>query len=58
MLLLFWSHISDNTQYRHYKVLIATIQNVIAKRLITLYKILYVIIILVMYQRQHTISSL
>jgi hypothetical protein len=34
MLLLFWSHISDDTQYRHYKVLIATIQNV-TKRLIT-----------------------
>jgi hypothetical protein len=35
MLLLFWSRISDDTQYRRYKVLIATIQNVFAKQLIT-----------------------
>jgi hypothetical protein len=35
MLLLFWLRISDDTQYRRYKVLIATIQNAIAKRLIT-----------------------
>jgi hypothetical protein len=34
MLLLFWSHISDDTQYRRYKVLIATIQNIVTKRLI------------------------
>jgi hypothetical protein len=36
MLLLFWSHISDDTQYRRYKVLIARIQNVVAKQLITI----------------------
>jgi hypothetical protein len=35
MLLLFLSHISDDTQNRRYKVLIAMIQNLIAKRLIT-----------------------
>ena len=35
MLLLFWLHISDDTQYRRYKVLITTIYNIVAKRLIT-----------------------
>jgi hypothetical protein len=35
MLLLFLSHISDDTQNRRYKVLLATIPNFVAKRLIT-----------------------
>ena len=35
MLLLFLLHISDDTQNRRYNVLIATIQNLVAKRLIT-----------------------
>ena len=35
MLLLFWSHNNDDTQYRRYKELIAIIYNVVAKRLIT-----------------------
>jgi hypothetical protein len=35
MLLLFWSPINDDTQYRRYKILIETNQNVVAKRLIT-----------------------